>query len=64
MEEAVVEVHLCAVDLAERVLPALQKIGASALGFAVVSFFNEQLFCCRTVDGRNPKQPPGMYKTL
>jgi len=38
VEEAVIEVHLCAVDLAERVLPALQKIGASALGFAVVSW--------------------------
>jgi len=41
VESAVIEVHVCAVDLAERVLPALQKIGASALGFAVVSFFTE-----------------------
>ena len=38
VEKAVIDVHLCAVDLAERVLPALQKIGASALGFAVVSW--------------------------
>lgn len=37
VEETITEVHLCTVDLAERVLPALQKIGASALGFAVVS---------------------------
>jgi len=38
VEETITEVHLCTVDLAERVLPALQKIGASALGFAVVSW--------------------------
>ena len=37
VEETITEVHLCTVDLAERVLPALQKIGASALGFALVS---------------------------
>lgn len=43
MEETITEVHLCTVDLAERVLPALQKIGASALGFAVVSGSGEQL---------------------
>ena len=40
------EVHLCAVDLAERVLPALQGIGVISFGFAVVSFFTEpKLFC-------------------
>lgn len=42
MEETITEVHLCTVDLAERVLPALQKIGASALGFALVSGSGER----------------------
>ena len=43
VEETITEVHLCTVDLAERVLPALQKIGASALGFALVSGSGERV---------------------
>ena len=26
--------------------------------------FVDARICCHTVDGRNPKQPPGMYKSL